>query len=124
MSKLCLLAALTCVVKGDHIYSSGVAIEEFLFCKLEPENLFNVHGNTLKVIKRNGNEDHIIGHLSDLLAEKIAPSMRQGFRKTIKSEITGEGNAAPGGVWRQGDGIQINVNYMGTIFLKVLLEAY
>ena len=63
MSKLSLLATLTSVVKGHHVYWSRVGIGELLFCKLLPENLFNVYGNALKVIKRNGNEDQIIGHL-------------------------------------------------------------
>ena len=57
MSKLSLLATLTSVVKGNHLYSSGVGIGEFLFCELESDNLFKVHGNALTLVKRNGNED-------------------------------------------------------------------
>ena len=90
MSKLSLLATLTTVVKGDHVYSPGDGIGELLFWELEPANLFNVHGNALKVVKRNKNEDQIIGHLPDSLAEKITPFMRQALLKTIKTEITGK----------------------------------
>ena len=71
-----------------------------LFCKLE--NLLNVHGNALKVVKRNGNEDQSIGYLANSLAEKIASLMRQGFLKTIKDEITGKRIAATEGIWMQG----------------------
>ena len=70
-----------------------------LFCQLELENLFNVHRSTLKVVKGNGNENQIIRHLLDSLAEKIALLMRQGFLKTIKGEITGERIAATEGMW-------------------------
>ena len=73
MSKLSLLATLTSVVKGDHVYSSRVEIGELLFCKLKPENLFNVHGNALKVVKRNGNEDQIIRHLPIHWLRKLLP---------------------------------------------------
>ena len=104
---LSLLATLTFFVKGDHVYCSGVGTGKLLFCELEPENLFHINGNELKVIKRNGNEDQIIGHLSDSLAEKIVPLMRHGFLKTIKDEITGERIAATEGMWVQGGGIQI-----------------
>ena len=57
MSKLSLLATLTSVVKGNHLYSSGVGIGEFLFCELESDNLFKVHGNAFTLVKRNENED-------------------------------------------------------------------
>lgn len=58
MSKLSLLATLTSAVKGNHLYSSGVGIGEFLFCELESD-LFKVHGNAFTLVKRNGNEDQI-----------------------------------------------------------------
>ena len=76
--------------------------------------------NTFKVIKRNENEDQITGHLPDSQAEKTTPLMRKGSLKTVKSE----GNAALWGIWTQVCGIQRNINYMGTIFLKTLLETY
>ena len=88
MSKLSLLATFTSVVKGHHVYSSGAVIGKLLLCKLEPKNLFNDHGNALQVVK-SGNEDQIIGHLLDSLAEKIATLMKQGFLKANKTEITG-----------------------------------
>ena len=64
-------------------------LENCYFYELKPKNLFNVHGNELKVVKRNGNEDQIIEHLPDSLAETITSFMRQGSLKTIKAEITG-----------------------------------
>ena len=82
ISKLSLLATPTSFVKGDRVYSSGPGIAELLFCKLEPENLFNVHRSALKVVRRTGNEDQIIGHLPDSLTEKIAPLVRQDFNKS------------------------------------------
>ena len=106
ISKLPLLATLNnFVVKGDNIYNSGVGIGELLFCELEHENLFNIYGSALKVVKRNGNEDQIIGHLPDPLAEKIALLMRQDF---LKSETTGERVAAPEGMWTQDGDINTN----------------
>ena len=57
MYTLSLLATFMFFVKGDHVYCPGVGIGKLLFCELEPENLFNINGNELKVIKRNGNED-------------------------------------------------------------------
>ena len=81
-------------------------IGELLFCVLELENLFNLHGNALKVEKRNANEDQI-GYLADSLAHKIAPLIGQGFLKTIKAEITDGRIAATEGMWTQGDGMQI-----------------
>ena len=94
MSTFSLLVTLTSVVEGDHAYRPGVGIGEMLFCQLEHESPFKVHGNALKVEKRNENEDQIIGHLLDELAEKIAPLLKQGFLKTIKAEIMNERIAA------------------------------
>ena len=71
MYMLSLLATLTSAVKGDYVYSSRVGIGELLFCKLELENLFSVHGNALKVVRKNGKEDQIIGHLPDSLLRKL-----------------------------------------------------
>ena len=64
-STLSLLTTLTSVVKGNHVYSSGIGIGKFLFCELKPENLFNVHGNAYIVVKRNDNQDQIIVHSPD-----------------------------------------------------------
>ena len=57
-------------------------------------DLFNVHGNASKDVKRIENEDQIIGHLAGSLAGKVSLLTRQGFLKTIKAEITGERIAA------------------------------
>ena len=95
ISKSCLLPSLTSAAKGDHIYSSRVGIRK-LFCESELENLFHVHGNALKVVKSKRNEDQIIGHLPDSLAEKSI------MDKTI---------AATEGMWMKGGGIQIPCKY-------------
>ena len=60
-----LLPIITAFIKGDHVYSLEIGIEELLFCKLESGNLFSIQGNALKVVKTNRNEDQIIGHLPD-----------------------------------------------------------
>lgn len=63
-----------------------MALENLLFCELEPGNLFNVFGNALKVGKGNGNEDQIIGTLPDSPVQKIAPLIRllNGSLKPLK----------------------------------------
>ena len=48
------------------------------------ENLSNVHGNALKVIKRNGNEYQITRHLPNSLVEKTASLMRHVSFKSLK----------------------------------------
>ena len=100
------------VGRGGGLYSGCelgyiFGIGKLLFCVLELENLFNLHGNALKVEKRNANEDQI-GYLADSLADKIAPLIGQDFLKTIKAEITDGRIAATEGMWTQGDGMQIS----------------
>ena len=64
---LYLPAALTSVVKEDHVYRSGVRIDEKLSCELEPEISFNARGNAVNVLC----EGAIISHLADSLAKRI-----------------------------------------------------
>ena len=102
MSGLCLLATLTSVVKGDHVYRSGVRIGEKLSCELEPGNSFNVRGNAVQILR----EGTIIGHLPDSLAEKVARMISNNLIELIECEITGKSIPAPEGVWVQGGWVQ------------------
>ena len=125
MSKLSLLATVTSVVKYDHVNSSGLWIEKLLFCKLEPKDFFNVHGNALKVVKKGGNENQIIEYLPDSLGENIASLMRQCFLKTIKAEITKELLQQRGCECKVvAYKYPLNINYLRTILRNILSEAY
>ena len=102
---------ITSVVKGGHVYRSGVGIAKRSFCELEPENIFNVGGNAVKVVKKDRNEETIIGYLPDSLAEKVALMMRRKLIEVVEVEITGESVPALQGMWTQGGGIQILCKY-------------
>ena len=106
-----LLATITSVVKGDHVYRSGVEIGEKLTCELEPENVMNHRGNAVKVVKMNNDQETIIGHLPDSLAEKVAPMVRRNVIELIEVEITAESAPALQGMWTQGGGIHIPCKY-------------
>ena len=45
MANLSVIAKLTSVVKGDHVYESGANIDQEFTCMLEPENVNSLGRN-------------------------------------------------------------------------------
>ena len=43
MSNLIILAKVKSAMKGDHVYRSGVKVDDKLLCKLEPSTLYSRH---------------------------------------------------------------------------------
>lgn len=107
MSKVSIVSSLTSVIKGDHIYRSGVTVDVELECQLEPENIHSIGRNAIKVMRGS----NVIGHVPESLAQKLAPLMRDGTIVRVVAKITGESRAAPEGMWTQGGGIEIPCKY-------------
>ena len=91
-SRSVLLGSLTSRIKGDHVYRSGVKVDDHLFCTIEPDNKQSDN----EIVIKSGNDD-IVGHVPETLAKKLFNFMKSQLIEIMDSEVTGDPRPAPDG---------------------------
>ena len=97
-------------IKGHHVYVADLNVGDIFECFLEPEN----HHSEWAIVVKNTNDDVVIGHVPDGLANLLQPLMLSGEVHRVQAKVTDLPRPAPGGtcMWLKGGGIVILCHYI------------
>ena len=95
-------------IEGHHVYVADLNVGDIFECFLEPEN----HHSEWAIVVKNTNDDVVIGHVPDGLANLLQPLMLSGEVHRVQAKVTDPPRPAPGGMWLKGGGIVIPCHYI------------